>query len=71
MTPAKSQHIRFGILTARHEHEPWRLTNDQANYLEGCELVGWRKGDSVRAYRRERDNIERRNQWRSTTKTIT
>jgi len=53
MTPRQAQRIRFGILAARHALERDRLTNDQIDYLEGCEQVGWRKEDAWNAYRRE------------------
>lgn len=49
----RAQRIRFGILAARHHHQPGRLTPWQVEYLEGCAAVGWRVRDSVRAYKRE------------------
>ena len=53
MSRVQAQRLRFGILAARHALERDRLTNDQADYLEGCGAVGWRKEDSWAAYKRE------------------
>lgn len=53
MTPYQAQRIRFGILAARHELERHRMTPDQIDYLEGCELAGWKVADSWKAWNRE------------------
>lgn len=53
MTPYAAQRIRFGILAARRALERWRLTDDQVDYLEGCEASGWRVKDSRLAFDRE------------------
>lgn len=60
MTPTQAQRLRFGILAARSTWEAERLTTDQEDYLEGCELSGWRPSDSVKAYRREYDKAMER-----------
>lgn len=57
MTPSAAQRLRFGILAARHEGERGRLTEDQVDYLEGCESVGWRVKYSREAYDAEWENI--------------
>jgi len=65
MNRARAQRIRFGILAARHQLERGRLTDWQADYLEGCEANGWTAGDSKEAYRRERFNARcRAFMWR-------
>jgi hypothetical protein len=57
MTPYRAQRLRFGILAARHTIERDRLTEDQLDFLEGCETVaGWAIKYSRKAYERERDN---------------
>lgn len=53
MTPYQAQRIRFGILAAREILERRRLTEDQQDYIEGCELAGWRIGDTRKAFDRE------------------
>ena len=53
MTPYQAQRLRFGILAARHALERWRLTEDQVDYLEGCETVGWAIKYSAKAFDRE------------------
>jgi hypothetical protein len=63
---AKAQRIRFGILAARHQLERGRLTDWQADYLEGCEASGWTVRDARRAYERERFNARcRAFSWRA------
>lgn len=47
MNAYQAQRIRFGILAARHgSSERHKMTPDQIDYLEGCEDVGWRRGDA-------------------------
>lgn len=60
MTPYQAARIRFGVLAARDEWERHRLTPEQTEDLEGMEFEGWRVIDSIRAYRRERDNAVQR-----------
>lgn len=59
MNAYQAQRIRFGILAARHMLERDRLTPGQVDYLEGCELVGWRIGDegTRKAFDHEVDNV--------------
>ena len=60
MTPYAAQRLRFGILAARHALERHRLTEDQTDFLEGCEAVGWAIKYSKAAYEAEWKNINRR-----------
>lgn len=53
MNAYQAQRIRFGILAARHLIARHRMTPDQVDYLEGCELAGWRAWDSLKAFDRE------------------
>ena len=54
MNESKARRHRFGILAARHCFERWRITDDQAEYIEGHEGSGWRVHDSQKAFDRER-----------------
>jgi len=56
MTTYRAQRLRFGILAARHALERHRLTEDQTDFLEGCETVGWAIKYSRKAYAREINN---------------
>lgn len=60
MTTYAAQRLRFGILAARHALERWRLTEDQVDFLEGCETVGWAIKYSRKAYAREQNNAYHR-----------
>jgi hypothetical protein len=60
MTTYRAQRLRFGILAARHTIERDRLTEDQLDFLEGCETVGWAIKYSRKAYAREIDNAVKR-----------
>lgn len=55
MNAYQAQRIRFGVLAARHMIERDRMTPDQEDYLEGCELHGWIIGDAgtLKAHDRE------------------
>jgi len=46
MNAYQAQRIRFGILAARHILERDRMTPDQVDYLEGCEVSGWVVGNA-------------------------
>jgi hypothetical protein len=56
MTTYRAQRLRFGILAARHALERHRLTEDQTDFIEGCEAVGWAIKYSRKAYAREINN---------------
>lgn len=60
MNAYQAQRIRFGILAARHTLARHRMTPDQLDYLEGCEAVGWRRGDAGtrKAFDRECRNLQ-------------
>jgi len=62
MNAYQAQRIRFGILAARHCFERDLMTADHVEYLEGCELVGWRVGDAgtVEAFDKECEKIQDR-----------
>ena len=55
MNAYQAQRIRFGILAARHMLEWERMTPDQIEYLEGCEVSGWKIWDAgvLKAFDRE------------------
>lgn len=53
MTTYRAQRLRFGILAARHALERHRLTEDQTDFIEGCEAVGWAIKYSRKAHDRE------------------
>jgi len=55
----QAQRIRFGILAARHTLERDRMTPDQVDYLEGCEVAGWRIWDAGvrKAFDQETDRL--------------
>lgn len=53
MTTYTAQRLRFGVLAARHALERHRLTDDQLDFLEGCETVGWAIKYSAKAFDRE------------------
>ena len=46
MNAYQAQRIRFCILAARHLYDREAMTPDQIDYLEGCELVGWKIWDA-------------------------
>jgi hypothetical protein len=58
----QAQRIRFGILAARHMYARDRLTPEQVEYLEGCEIAGWRAGNAGTrdAYDREFESCQER-----------
>ena len=60
MNENKARKHRFGILAARHCYERWRITTDQADYIEGHEGSGWNWRDSKKAFRREAKKAARR-----------
>jgi hypothetical protein len=53
MNAYQAQRIRFGILAARHTLERHRLTQWQADDVEGMELGGWKYRDAPKAFERE------------------
>ena len=61
----QAQRIRFGLLAARDTLARDRMTPEQIDYLEACELHGWIVGDAgtLRAYNRENLRIQAADFW--------